>query len=130
MSRPREEHPLARARRAGAADRDQHVYERRRRTLDRQRAIRDRQAFDPSPPTQDDWVVPVDDTDGIRRIGPPTPVADSLSAYVQRRGWGERLRGANAWSRWDEIVAEAERTYKAAGESPDEADSAGGGRPE
>lgn len=104
MATPRDEDPIARARRAGAADRDQHVYERRRRAQARQRAVQDRKAFDPAPPTDDDWVVPDPDTDGLRRIGPPTPVADSLAAYIDRRGWGERLRGADAWSRWDEIV--------------------------
>lgn len=100
----RQEDPLARDRRAGAVDRDRYVYDRRRRTQARQRAQQDRAAFDPAPPTDDDWVVADEDTDGLRRIGAPTPVADTLASYVERRGWGERLRGANAWSRWDEIV--------------------------
>lgn len=100
----RDEDPLARDRRAGAADRDTHVYDRRRRIQARERAKQDRAAFDPAPPTDDDWVIPDEDTDGLRRIGAPTPVSDSLAAYIDRRGWGERLRGANAWTRWDEIV--------------------------
>jgi predicted nucleic acid-binding Zn ribbon protein len=100
----RDEDPLSRDRRAGAVDRDVNVYHRRRRVQARQRAKQDRAGFDPAPPTDDDWVVPDEDTDGLRRIGAPTPVSDSLSAYIDRRGWSERLRGANAWTRWDEIV--------------------------
>lgn len=100
----REEDPLARDRKAGTVDRDIYVYHRRRRAQARERAQQDRASFDPAPPTDDDWVVPDEDTDGLRRIGAPTPVADTLSSYIERRGWGERLRGANAWSRWDEIV--------------------------
>lgn len=104
MAGRRPDDPSARTRRAGAVDRDPYVYDRRRRTQARRRAEQDRAAFDPAPPDDDDWVVPEPDTDGLRRIGAPTPVADSLAAYVEQRGWAERLRGASAWSRWDEIV--------------------------
>lgn len=104
MSKPRDESEIARIRRAGTVDRDEHVYARRRRTQAKKRAVDERKAFDPAPPTDDDWVMPELNTDGLRRIRPPTPVADMLAAFVERQGWTERLRGANAWSRWDEIV--------------------------
>lgn len=104
MAGRRDDDPLVQARRAGAQDRDVNIYQRRRAQQARKRAEQDRAAFDPAPPTDDDWVVPDPDTDGLRRIGPPTPVADSLSAYIDRRGWGERLRGAQVWRCWDRIV--------------------------
>lgn len=45
-----------------------------------------------------------DDQDGLRRVGPPTTIGQDLQSFIERRGWAERLRGADAWSRWDEIV--------------------------
>ncbi|MFA9443898.1 DUF721 domain-containing protein [Egicoccus sp. AB-alg6-2] len=91
-------------RRAGWQDRDATVYARKRARQARERAQQERRAFDPAPPTDDEWTVAEPDTDGIRRISAPTPIGESLQAFVSRRGWDERLRGANAWTRWDEIV--------------------------
>lgn len=96
--------PNARDRRAGWQDRDATVYARKRARQTRERAKQERRAFDPGPPTDDEWTVAEPETDGIRRIRAPTPIGDSLQAFVRRRGWDERLRGATAWSRWDEIV--------------------------
>lgn len=106
MSKPPEPDHIAAARRAGAADRDAQVYARKRARQAKQRALDERKQFDPAPPTDDDWVLEDEDTDGLRRIRPPTMVGDTLDAVVQRRGWAERLRGSTAWSRWDEIVGE------------------------
>jgi predicted nucleic acid-binding Zn ribbon protein len=91
-------------RQAGREDRDAHLYARKRYRQQRERARLERRTYDPAPPTDDDWTVPEEDTDGVRRISRPTPVGDTLEAYLDRRGWGERLRAATAWSRWDEVV--------------------------
>lgn len=96
--------PVAEARRAGAQDRDERLYERKRAQQARQRARQDRDSFDPSPPDDEDWTVPEVVTDGVRRISPPEPIGDALERFVARRGWDERLRGANAWARWADIV--------------------------
>lgn len=93
-------------RRSGAADRDMHLYARKRAAQARARARQEKAAFDPSPPGDDDWTVPEEETDGIRRITPPTPVGDSLDSFLQRRGWDERLQAATAWNRWADMVGE------------------------
>lgn len=95
---------VARARRAGAADRDEHLYGRRRARGARQRAAEERRTFDPAPPDDDDWVVPEEETDGLRRVGPPTPVGETIDGLIRRRGWEERLRGASLWTNWEAIV--------------------------
>ncbi|MEX2504559.1 MAG: DUF721 domain-containing protein [Egicoccus sp.] len=103
---PTRQDPTVEARRAGWQDRDESVYAKKRARQNRERAKQERRAFDPSPPTDDDWTVAEPETDGIRRVSPPTPIGDSLQRFVERRGWDERLRGASAWSRWPEIVGE------------------------
>ena len=70
----------------------------------RERADRERRSFDPAPPSEDDWTVPEDDTDGLRRVAPPASVGEALGAFVRRMGWEERLRGSDALSRWESIV--------------------------
>ena len=91
-------------RKAGGEDRDAHLYARKRWKQQRERARLERRDYDPSPPSDDDWTVPEEETDGVRRISRPTPVGDTLESYLQRRGWGERLRAATAWSRWSDVV--------------------------
>ena len=103
---PKSQDPAVQARRAGWQDRDEAVYAKKRARSNRERARQERRAFDPGPPTDDDWTVAEPDTDGIRRISAPTPIGDSLQRFVERRGWDERLRGATAWSRWSDIVGE------------------------
>jgi predicted nucleic acid-binding Zn ribbon protein len=93
-------------RRARQLDRDEHVYARRRAAQARRRAQLDRAVYDPGPPTDDDWTVPEEETDGVRRISRPTPVGDSVETLLRRRGWGERLRAATAWNRWADMVGE------------------------
>jgi predicted nucleic acid-binding Zn ribbon protein len=96
--------PTAAARRASWQDREISLYARKRAKQARERALQERKAFDPAPPSDDDWTVEEEETDGVRRISPPTPVGETLGAFVRRRGWDERLRGATAWSRWEDIV--------------------------
>jgi hypothetical protein len=100
----RPESPLARDRRASAADRDEWLYRRKRNLQARQRAEAERASYDPSPPGDEDWTIADDDSDGLVRLTPPTALDESLREMVRRRGWEERLRGASAWSRWDHIV--------------------------
>jgi predicted nucleic acid-binding Zn ribbon protein len=103
---PTRDQPVARDRKAAAADRDERIYARKRANQQRQRARQDRSSFDPSPPEDDDWTIAANDSDGLVRITPPTAVGETLQRLVQRRGWDERLRGATAASRWVEIVGE------------------------
>jgi predicted nucleic acid-binding Zn ribbon protein len=98
------EDPVASARQAGAADRNERLYAWKRAKQARERARQERRDFDPSPPTDDEWTVPVEETDGIRRISPPTPVGESLATLIRVGGWEERLRGASAWTHWEDIV--------------------------
>jgi len=104
MSRADEPDPIAAARRAGATDRDAAFYARKRVRRARDRAKQDRQRFDPSPATDDDWTVAEEGTDGVRKLRQPTPIGETLTQLVRRRGWDERLRGATAWTRWHDIV--------------------------
>jgi predicted nucleic acid-binding Zn ribbon protein len=102
MSRPADR--ISRDRRASWEDRESSLYARKRARQARTRAEQDRRAFDPAPPTDDDWTVEEEQTDGLRRVSPPTPVGETLGSLLARRGWDERLRGATAWSRWPDIV--------------------------
>lgn len=51
--------------------------------------------------------MPEEDTDGLRRLPPPTPIGETLLTELQRRGWGERLHAATLAARWDEVVGPA-----------------------
>lgn len=92
------------ARRAAAADRDEHLYARKRARQARRRAAEERRNFDPAPPDDTAWTVPDDDDAGLQRVTPPTVVGDALQRLLEQRGWGERLRGAAAGQRWSEVV--------------------------
>lgn len=92
-------------RRANAADRDQAYYARKRAQQVRQRAKLERAAYDPAPPDPDtEWTVPAAEGDGLRRTTEPTTLGDALRAALARRGWDERLTGADAAGRWEQIV--------------------------
>lgn len=93
-------------RRAGRIDVGHDVYEQRRRQQARRRAKQEHDQFDPAPPDDDDWTVPDEGTDGLRRVGPPTSLGETLSDLIDRRGWGERLGASRAQARWTEIVGE------------------------
>jgi hypothetical protein len=79
-------------------------YARLRRQHARQRQRQDRAAFDPRPPTDDDWTIEEEDTDGLRRLRAPTVVGDTLAGVLRRRGWGERLQAATLEGRWADLV--------------------------
>lgn len=55
-------------------------------------------------PTDDDWTLE-DDGDPVRtRLDGPKRVAEHLGAYLQRRGWSERLGGASLAAEWSAVV--------------------------
>lgn len=91
-------------RRAGRVDATHDVYQQRRRQQARRRARLERESFDPAPPGDEDWTVPEEGTDGLRRVGPPTALGDTLSDLIEQRGWAERLGAWRAESLWDRIV--------------------------
>jgi hypothetical protein len=97
---------VAADRQASAQDRDERFYARKRAAAARRRLRLERDRFDPAPPSDTDWTMPEDVGDGIRRLGPPQPVGDALTALVRQRGWEEALRNATLWSRWSDIVGE------------------------
>lgn len=90
-------------RKAYGTDRNPTVYARRRARAARRRASIDRQAFDPRPPTEDDWVVR--DRSQVTRVSTtPEPIGDVLDEVIRDRRWGERVRGARVFDRWAEVV--------------------------
>jgi predicted nucleic acid-binding Zn ribbon protein len=93
------------ARRAGAQDRDVHLYERKRAQQARERAALERRSYDPAAPDPDqEWTLPDDNGSGLTRTPAPSPLGEALEQVFARRGWGERLTGATASQRWEEIV--------------------------
>jgi predicted nucleic acid-binding Zn ribbon protein len=106
VTKGRRDDPNADARRAARADLWNDPYARQRARQARARQKQDRQRYDPAPPSDEDWVVADEDTDGLRRITAPSPIGDALGALIQRRGWEERLRGSTAANRWVEVVGD------------------------
>ncbi len=94
-------------RQARHRDRDEQVYARRRREDARRRAALERRTYDPAPPGDEDWTAPDPDSDGLQRVQPPSSVAAALEGFVARQGWGDRLRGARVFERWESIVGAA-----------------------
>lgn len=90
---------------ARAADRDERVYARKRARQRRERDRLERRNFDPAPPDPDaEWTLPDPGSDGLRRTTAPAPLGDALREALARRGWQERLTGADAAHRWEGIV--------------------------
>ena len=106
MSRPSDRRDRERAdRRANAADRDVEVYARKRARKAKERAALERRRFDPAPPDPDrEWTVAAEEGDGLRRTTGPAPLGEALREVLKRRGWDERLSGADAASQWERIV--------------------------
>ncbi|MEX1164285.1 MAG: DUF721 domain-containing protein [Nitriliruptor sp.] len=95
----------AETRKAGAADRDMYLYDRKRAQQARARARLERASFDPAPADPDaEWTVADDNETGLARTPAPAPIGEALQQFLSRRGWGERLTGATASQRWDEVV--------------------------
>lgn len=98
MSRPEDDRRVA-----WGTDRNPAVYARRRAQGARRRAALDREAYDPGPPTEDDWVVR--DRSQVTRVArAPELIGDVLDEVVRDRRWGERLRGSRVFDRWEQVV--------------------------
>lgn len=76
-------------RRAGAADRER----------------RDREAFDPAPPTDDD--VTIGDRSGLRRLTGPKPVGDALDEFLKGTGWADRVKATRLLDAWPDLVGDS-----------------------
>jgi predicted nucleic acid-binding Zn ribbon protein len=92
-------------RRAGAADRDERLYAKKRAHQARQRAKLERRSYDPAPPDPDgEWTVAAEVGDGLRRTQPPAAIGDALQQLLAGKRWDEGLAGASASQRWPQIV--------------------------
>lgn len=90
-------------RRARRSDLDRSVYARERARQRRRRERLERDAFDPSPPDDDEWTLP--DRSGLRRVpGGPQPLGDLLDQLLADRRWKGRMRSAAVFARWEEVV--------------------------
>lgn len=98
MSRPEDDR-----RTAWGRDRNPTVYARRRAQGIRRRDAMDRRAYDPRPPTEDDWVLH-DRSQVVRVTRTPELLGDVLDGLVRDRRWGERLRGSQVFDRWEQVV--------------------------
>lgn len=90
--------------RRGDPERESRLDARERARQARRRAALERASFDPAPPTDDDWTIAEQDTDGLRRVPEPTPIGTAIAGVVARRGWQERVQASTVWSRWEEVV--------------------------
>ncbi len=102
--RARSRDGIAEIRQASAQEREDSFYERKRRQAAARRRAEDRATLDPAPPHDDDWTVPDEQSDGISRVRPPTPVGETLREMLERRGWRHELRSTAVWTHWEEIV--------------------------
>lgn len=106
---PRRKDPdgIARARRAGADEREFAFYARKRAKQASRRAAWERANFDPSPPDDETWTAPDETTsDGVRRLRAPTALDDALHEFIASRGWTQQMRDAAVWARWPELVGD------------------------
>ncbi len=76
--------------------------EQRRRAGKRERHLRDRAAYDPGPPAEDDYVI--GDRSGLKRIAGPEPVGDALDQFLEGSGWRERVQATRLLSDWPALV--------------------------
>mgnify|MGYP005808366351 CR=1 FL=1 len=100
MSTPRPEDDR---KKTWGTDRDPAVYARRRARQARRRADLERRTYDPTPPDDDDYVVP-DRSQVVRTPHAPESLGDLLDGVIRDRRWGEKLRGATVFDRWEEVV--------------------------
>jgi len=98
MNDPREDR-----RTSWGADRDPAAYARRRARQARRRVALDRQVYDPTPPTDDDWVG-TDRSQVTRLPTGPEEISAVLQEVIRQKGWDDRLRGAMLFQRWDQVV--------------------------
>ncbi len=78
--------------------------EQRRRSGKRERHLRDRAAYDPAPPSEDDYVI--GDRSGLQRLSGPEAVGDALDTFLAGTGWHERVKATRLLSDWPALVGE------------------------
>lgn len=103
-SRPNKRSMRERERATNAQDRDTWHYARKRTVNAKKRAEIERRAFDPAPPTDEDWTVEDPDSDGLHRVTAPVALTDALETLMRRRGWRRAMDSARISSRWQDIV--------------------------
>lgn len=95
---------LRRDRQANAEDRwGRDPYARQRAQQARRRAADERRAYDPRPPTDDDWTL-ADDDERLRILSRPQPVGELLEGFLRSRRWEARVQDATVFSRWADVV--------------------------
>ncbi|MFT5223024.1 MAG: putative nucleic acid-binding Zn ribbon protein [Glaciecola sp.] len=74
----------------------------RRTAKKRERDNNERENFDPSPPTEDEFVI--GDRSGLRKLSAPESVGDVVGDFLARSGWHDRLRTTRLLADWEAIV--------------------------
>jgi len=83
------------------------LYQRKRRSLRKQREVEDHAQFDPRPVTDDDWSVSDEhDEPSLSRINPPETIRSVLGDMVSRQGWASRIQASAVFSQWSQICGE------------------------
>lgn len=83
------------------------LYQRKRRSLRKQREVEDHAQFDPRPVTDDDWSVSdAHDEPSLTRINPPEMIGSVLGDIVSRQGWASRLQASAVFRQWSQICGE------------------------
>lgn len=95
-------------RKNGSDDRSEAtLYQRKRRSLRKQREVEDHAQFDPRPVTDDDWSVSDEhDEPSLTRINPPETIGSVLGDIVSRQGWASRLQASTVFAQWNQICGE------------------------
>lgn len=95
-------------RKFGADDRSESTqYQRKRRSLRKQRQAEDHAQFDPRPVNDDDWTVSDEhDEPSLTRINPPETIGSVLGDMVSRQGWASRLQAGAVFAQWRQICGE------------------------
>jgi predicted nucleic acid-binding Zn ribbon protein len=100
---PQRRDPRIEAMQARHSDLDQATLARHRARDRRRRAARDRAAFDPAPPGDDDATIG-DRSQVVRLHGQPEPLGDVLADVLGRRQWAERMQSVRVFARWEQVV--------------------------
>lgn len=83
------------------------LYQRKRRSLRKQRQVEDHAQFDPRPVTDDDWTVSdAHDEPSLTRINPPETLGSVLGNLVSRQGWVSRLQAGAIFDQWSQICGD------------------------
>ncbi len=65
---------------------------------------RDREAWQPGPPTDEDWVV--GDRSGLRRVTGPERIGDAVDEFLGRTNWRDRVASTRLLDDWPGLVGQ------------------------